>query len=84
MHYELQVPMDFVPRAVDSEVAGWKRLPVEEVAECIVDEGMHPGSSLVWTDFLMRHGVIEPDGGAEYMELARALRNPAAARAGGT
>lgn len=74
MHYELQVPMDFVPKAVDKEVAGWKLLPVQEVAERIVDEALHPGSSLVWTDFLLRHGIIEPDLGPEYMKLARALQ----------
>ena len=49
---------------------------MDEIAIQIADltPQLHPGSALVWTDFMIRHGQLEPDGSPAYLDLAKLLR----------
>jgi len=60
--YDLLLPEDFRPSCNDGEVAGFKLMPIERVAEIVREtEDFKPNCNLVVIDFLQRHGVIKAD-----------------------
>ena len=73
--YDLELPEDFTPKAVDGEVEAFELWPIERVMETVRDsDDFKFNCSLVVIDFLMRHGFIEPDH-PEYQHLAHGLRS---------
>ncbi|MFA5040287.1 MAG: DUF4743 domain-containing protein [Bdellovibrionales bacterium] len=67
--YDLQLPESFVPRNTDGEVAAFKLMPLDEVADLICNTDKFKfNCPLVITDFLMRHGHIAPQN-SEYESL---------------
>lgn len=74
--FDLELPADFVPRAVDGEVESFARWPLERVAASVLGDGpWKPNCALVVVDFLLRCGVL--DGcldGSERLALWRRLR----------
>lgn len=74
--YDLLLPYDFVPRAVDGEVERFVLLPLEEVRALVRDtRRIKPNCNLVILDFLLRHGEIE--GSVETCDAMRAALRPA-------
>lgn len=72
--YDLELPGDFTPRNTDGEVEAFLRMPFREVAERVAEtEDFKFNCALVVIDFLIRHGVIEPDH-PDYPALVRGLR----------
>jgi len=72
--YDLELPPDFRPVNADGEVASFELWPIERVAERVRDtDDFKFNCSLVVIDFLIRHGLIEPDH-PEYEFLIRGLR----------
>ncbi len=72
--YDLELPPDFRPVNVDGEVAAFELWPIETVAERVRDtDDFKFNCALVVIDFLIRHGLIEPDH-PEYETLIRGLR----------
>jgi len=72
--YDLELPPDFVPVNTDGEVAAFELWPIETVAERVRDsDDFKFNCALVVIDFLIRHGLIEPDH-PEYETLIRGLR----------
>ena len=72
--FDLEMPADFVPRNDDGEVEGFDLLPIERVAELARDtDAFKFNCSLVVIDFLIRHGIIEPDH-PDYLSLITAPR----------
>jgi 8-oxo-dGTP pyrophosphatase MutT (NUDIX family) len=73
--FDLELPADFVPRAVDGEVESFARWPLEQVAASVLGHGpWKPNCALVVVDFLLRRGAL--DGwldGAERLALWRRL-----------
>lgn len=73
--YDLEVPKEFVPNNTDGEVASFHRMDVEEVADIVKNTfDFKFNCNLVIIDFLIRHGVLNPDEVVEYEELVRGLR----------
>lgn len=73
--YDLELPADFTPVPVDGEVEAFELWPVERVAETVRDsDAFKFNCSLVVIDFLIRHGLIEPDH-PEYQDLVHGLRH---------
>lgn len=73
--FDLEVAPDFAPRNTDGELAGFERLPVEEVLRLVAEtREFKPNSNLVIIDFLIRHGVLGPDR-ADYAALVKGLRS---------
>ncbi|MCA8966035.1 MAG: DUF4743 domain-containing protein [Planctomycetes bacterium] len=60
--FDLQLPDDFEPRAVDGEVESFRLLPVGEVAASLRGgDRWKPNSALVVLDFLLRHGALDAE-----------------------
>lgn len=73
--YDLEVPKEFVPNNTDGEVASFHLMGVEEVADIVKNTfDFKFNCNLVIIDFLIRHGVLNPDEIREYEELVRGLR----------
>ncbi|WP_417832487.1 DUF4743 domain-containing protein [Terasakiella sp.] len=73
--YDLEVPKEFVPNNTDGEVASFHLMDVEEVADIVKNTfDFKFNCNLVIIDFLIRHGVLNPDEVREYEELVRGLR----------
>ncbi|MES9859898.1 MAG: DUF4743 domain-containing protein [Candidatus Thiodiazotropha sp. LLP2] len=71
--YDLELPKEFIPRNSDGEVAEFTLMSVDELAErvAITDE-FKPNCNLVVIDFLVRHGIINPETPG-YLELVHGL-----------
>lgn len=75
--FDLELPAGFAPRPVDGEVERFVRLPAREIADVVRQSARcKPNCSLVWIDFLLRHGVLDEVAADERAVLARALRVP--------
>ncbi len=73
--YDLEVPLEFAPNNTDGEVASFHLMNVEEVADIVKNTfDFKFNCNLVIIDFLIRHGVLNPDEVVEYEELVRGLR----------
>lgn len=75
--FDLEVPPDFTPRNTDGEIADFMLMPVEEVAALVRDtKDFKLNVNLVIIDFLVRHGILTPDGEPDYVEIVGGLRQP--------
>lgn len=72
--YDLELPHDFVPKAVDGEVANFYHWTVEEVMEKMVTPEFKPNCALVLLDFFIRKGFITPDAEPRYLDLLAGMR----------
>ncbi len=71
--YDLELPIDFVPRCTDGEVEEFFLWPIDEVARLVREtEEIKHNCNLVIIDFLIRHGFITPDE-ADYTTLISGL-----------
>jgi 8-oxo-dGTP pyrophosphatase MutT (NUDIX family) len=71
--YDLELPPDFVPHNSDGEVAEFMLMSVEEVAWRVAQsDEFKPNCNLVVIDFLIRHGIINPETPG-YLELIQGL-----------
>ncbi|GAB4814613.1 hypothetical protein N2152v2_001659 [Parachlorella kessleri] len=80
--YDLELPLDFIPRPQDGEVEEFFRLPGTEVAALLVAKPPHEAfktnCNLVVIDFLVRHGYLTADmPGAKEYEGRASLASPA-------
>ena len=78
--YDLKLPDEFVPVAVDGEVDDFCRMPVERVVDVVKRRVEEHGNdtykdncNLVVIDFLVRHGFIGPETPG-YLDIIRGLR----------
>jgi isopentenyldiphosphate isomerase len=73
--FDLELPEGFTPRVTDGEVDDFYLWPVEKVAATVRDSFEFKfNCNLVVIDFLMRHGVIDPDSEPDYAALVHGLR----------
>ena len=72
-NYDLELPIDFVPRANDGEMEAFLLLPLQEVA-ALVEHGneFKDNCNLVVIDFLIRHGYLPPQH-PDYLALCDGL-----------
>lgn len=69
--YDLDLPADFEPRAMDGEVESFELWPLARVRETLLTtDSFKFNVVLVLTDLLLRHGLFTP---AQAAELQRAL-----------
>lgn len=72
--FDLELPIDFVPRPVDGEVERFERWPLERVAERVArTSDFKFNCNLVVIDFLVRHGCIDVEQSG-YAALVSGLR----------
>ena len=73
--YDLELPADFAPVPADGEVAEFMLWPIERVAQTVRETFEFKfNCNLVIIDFLIRHGLIDPDTEPDYGELCAGLR----------
>ncbi|MES9969800.1 MAG: DUF4743 domain-containing protein [Candidatus Thiodiazotropha sp.] len=71
--YDLELPGDFKPSNSDGEVAEFMLLPVAEVASLVAQtDEFKLNCNLVVIDFLVRHGIINPETPG-YLDLVQGL-----------
>ena len=72
--FDLEVPADFEPVAADGEVDEFMLWPIEQVAARVRDTfAFKFNCNLVIIDFLIRHGILDPDSEPDYTDLCRGL-----------
>ncbi len=80
--FDLQLPNDFVPCAVDGEMESFEKLPIATVLQLLAepicnkddsDNRWKPNVGVVLIDFLLRHGFLDAND-PHYLELIDALR----------
>jgi len=75
--YDLYLPDDFIPKAVDGEVHEFFLWSVDELKESMrpdYHDPIKPNCYLVIIDFLLRAGLVSPEIPG-YLDLARELRS---------
>jgi isopentenyldiphosphate isomerase len=72
--YDLELPADFTPVPTDGEVEEFYLWPIERVAETVRDSfDFKFNCNLCIIDFLIRHGVLDPDSEPDYSALVHGL-----------
>lgn len=74
--YDLELPLDFVPRIVDGEVEEFFTWNMDQVLSSTkedFDDPIKPNCYLVIIDFLLRQGIITPESKG-YLDIVRELR----------
>mmetsp|Transcript_21147 Transcript_21147/g.47941 ORF Transcript_21147/g.47941 Transcript_21147/m.47941 type:complete len:289 (-) Transcript_21147:240-1106(-) len=75
--FDLELPADFEPVAVDGEVEEFFLMDLGKVAECMAPDTtdpIKPNCNLVIADFMLRHGFVGPDDGPAYFDVVKGLR----------
>lgn len=72
--YDIRLPADVVPRPNDGEVAGFELMGVEEVVRRMVGGEFKPNCGVCLVDFFLRHGFLNPESDARFLEVATRLR----------
>ena len=71
--FDLDLPENFQPTAVDGEVQAFYRWPLPKVLDAILQGEFKPNVVIVIADFLIRRGFLSPDM-PDYLPLVKALR----------
>lgn len=75
--YDLEMPADFTPINADGETEEFELMPAEDVASLIRSgDALKFNVNLVVTDFLIRHGLINPDTEPDYAAIVMGLQGP--------
>jgi len=61
--FDLELPLDFVPRNNDGEVDKFELMPIDKATERVLSADFKTTSAAVYIDFLVRHGRISPENG---------------------
>ena len=72
--FDLELPSDFEPVAVDGEVDLFYKWPFDKVIDNILEGNFKPNVVLVIVDFLIRRGILTPEM-PDYLALVKALRS---------
>lgn len=73
--YDLQLPAGFVPENADGEIASFELWPIQKVMDSVAEtQDFKFNCNLVIIDFLIRHGLIEPDH-RDYLEIIEGLHH---------
>lgn len=71
--YDLEVPLDFVPRTVDGEIDAFMLWPIEQVMAAVSGSAEFKfNCNLVIVHFLVQHGLIGPEH-PDYLEIVEGL-----------
>jgi 8-oxo-dGTP pyrophosphatase MutT (NUDIX family) len=72
--YDLELPVDMVPKPNDSEVQEFYLWTVEETRAHLAKGEFKPNCSLVVLDFFIRHGILTPESERDYDEIKKRIR----------
>jgi 8-oxo-dGTP pyrophosphatase MutT (NUDIX family) len=73
--FDLELPPGIVPAGTDGEVADFELWPISRIVETLREtDDFKFNVNLVLIDFLVRHGLLDPDREANYAQLIKGLR----------
>ena len=73
--YDLEVPADFTPANTDGEIESFHLASARDAARIVAEtDDFKFNVNLVVTDFLIRHGLLDPDAEPDYAEIVAGLR----------
>ena len=67
--FDLELPTDFVPKAMDGEVGQFSHLSLEEIKRKSVTEEYKPNCALINVDFLLRQGILTAENEPRYLDI---------------
>jgi Domain of unknown function (DUF4743)/NUDIX domain len=74
--YDLEMPVDFVPKNQDGEIVQFSLMPASAVLDRVrTSDDFKFNVNLVILDFAQRHGVLRPDD-PEYLDVVTGLHRP--------
>ncbi|PYH40163.1 putative thiamine pyrophosphokinase [Aspergillus saccharolyticus JOP 1030-1] len=71
--YDLEINEQEVLRPVDGDVYAFHRMGMLEVKEALLRKRFKPSSGAVMLDFLIRHGLVNPEEEKHYAEIVTRL-----------
>ena len=72
--YDLELPAEFTPRNTDGEIEEFHLWSLDEAMATTRDSrDFKFNCALVNIDFFLRHGVLDPDGEPDYLDIAKGL-----------
>ncbi|XP_026485695.1 uncharacterized protein LOC113393172 [Vanessa tameamea] len=74
--YDLELPLDFVPKNADGEVETFELLTAEECVQRALSPHFKTTSAPVLMDFLIRRGYINPENEPNYRYIVELLHVP--------
>lgn len=74
--YDLELPVDVIPRPKDGEVESFDLCTVEEIWEQLGRGRFKPNCALVMLDFFIRHGIMTKESEADFEQIRRRLHRP--------
>ncbi|GBP42013.1 Uncharacterized protein YJR142W [Eumeta japonica] len=74
--YDLELPLDFMPRNTDGEVESFELLTAGECIHRVLSPSFKTTSAPVLLDFLIRKGYINPENEPNYRYLVELLHVP--------
>ena len=72
--YDLELPCDFKPKAMDGEVEEFTLMTLDQVAASTRNNEFTPEAALVNIDFLIRFGLLTPENEPDYLAISQGLR----------
>lgn len=72
--YDLELPLDFMPKNADGEVETFELLTAEECVQRALSPHFKTTSAPVILDFLIRRGYINPENGKFYVPFIMSVK----------
>lgn len=64
--FDLELPVEFIPSNADGEVQKFELVPANECYERLFSSDFKTTSIPVVLDFMIRHGLVNPENGKTY------------------
>jgi 8-oxo-dGTP pyrophosphatase MutT (NUDIX family) len=74
--FDLELPIDIIPKPNDSEVECFYLWTVEEVQRNMAMGAFKPNTTLLMLDFFIRHGILTPENEKDFDEIKIRLHRP--------
>jgi 8-oxo-dGTP pyrophosphatase MutT (NUDIX family) len=71
--YDLELPLDVIPKPCDNEAVDFRLLSIEEVQKAMGKGEFKPNCALVVLEFLVRHGILTAENEPDYVEIVARL-----------
>lgn len=72
--YDLELPPSVKPSTNDGEATDFRLLPLPSVIDSLWTGEWKPNCALAVVDFLVRHGKVDPEGDARYLDVCTRMR----------
>ncbi|KXT17522.1 hypothetical protein AC579_3229 [Pseudocercospora musae] len=67
--YDIELPLNIVPKPQDDEVSGFTSMTVEEVSRAMLNGEFKPDAAAVIVEFFIRHGIVTPENEPNFVEI---------------